>query len=194
MVLQNHLYESIRNKLSSYAQIPANQWNLFKSILKTKKYSKGSFIVKYGEEADFIGFICYGLAQIYYTNYKGDHLIKTFVKEKDLVGPYSDILLGSPSRVDIQCLEDSLIIYADYNKYKELYNVHSCWETIGRKVAEHEYVVKESKERLLLKSAEERWFQFKEKNKDLMNRISQQLIASYLGITPITLSRIKRKK
>lgn len=76
--------------------------------------------------------------------------------------------------------------------FESLYKRHRCWETLGRKLAEGLYIKKEMKERLLLmNTAEERYLQFLKEFPGLEKRVPQYHIASYLGITPVSLSRIR---
>lgn len=89
-------------------------------------------------------------------------------------------------------MEDSTLITVDYETYQELLGSHTCWQIVARKLAEMVFILKEKREaELLLNSAPERYQQFLTDYPDLETRVPQYHIASYLGITPESLSRIR---
>ncbi len=110
------------------------------------------------------------------------------------VAPYNSILRGEASNLYIQALKDSVVVTFDYNACAVLASDHICWQTILRKITEGAYLQKEKRESdLLFYDAETRYANFMREFPDLARNIKQQHIASFLGMSPETLSRIKRK-
>jgi CRP-like cAMP-binding protein len=98
-----------------------------------------------------------------------------------------------PSYFSVQSLADSELITFRYKDFQALYDRHVCWERLGRIIAEQLFINKETREReLLLLSAEARYRMFLERYGHLSGQIPQYHVASYLGITPVALSRIRR--
>ena len=119
---------------------------------------------------------------------------KAFAKESDFAGSISGIVSGAPSRFYIQALEDTDVLVLPTALIKEGYDRHPSWERLGRRLAERIALQKELREAaFLLDSAETRYHQFLQEFPDISNRIPQYHIASYLGITEVSLSRIRKK-
>ncbi|MNI08038.1 hypothetical protein D3C73_610620 [compost metagenome] len=112
----------------------------------------------------------------------------------EFITSYSSLLQNAPSFFAIQALMDSQLIVIPYSDFQSLFARHICWERLGRIIVEQLFVKKETREReLLLLSAEARYLLFLEKYGQVVKHIPQYHIASYLGITPVALSRIRKK-
>ena len=99
-----------------------------------------------------------------------------------------------PSYFAIQALEDSVIEVVDYLRLLEVISEHVCLKDLVIALLQKGFITKETREReFLLLDAEERYFKFKERFPALEKRIKQHIIASYLGIAPESLSRIRKK-
>jgi CRP-like cAMP-binding protein len=133
-----------------------------------------------------------GGATAYYVDRDGNEYTKSFCAENSFVAAYSALLLEQPSRLFIQALEDTKLLIADYSAYRVLSENHACWQALNCKIAEFLFIKKEKRESaLLLDDAKTRYLSFQEEYPGLETRIRQHHIASYLGITPVTLSRIR---
>ncbi len=107
-------------------------------------------------------------------------------------GAYSAILLNEKSKITITALEDTNLVNFDFHEYQKLYARHICWERIVRLLVEELFIERERREyQLLMLTALERYHEFLQEFEDCHNRLSNKDIASYLRITPETLSRIK---
>jgi len=134
------------------------------------------------------------LFRLYYTTPDGSEYNKSFCSGNDFVASYGSLLTGTPASLSIQALTDSKLIVIPYAKFQMLYDRHACWERLGRLLVERLFVKKESRERdFLLLSAEARYLKFMESYGPLAANIPQYHIASYLGITPVALSRIRNR-
>jgi hypothetical protein len=90
-------------------------------------------------------------------------------------------------------LQETHLLVCNLASIVELFNQHHCWEKLGRILAEQLYIKKETREaEFLLDDAETRYFNFQKQYPGLEERIAQYHVASYLGITPVMLSRIRR--
>jgi len=105
---------------------------------------------------------------------------------------YAAFVQREESKLYIQALEDTELLVIDYKIYRKLLDSHVCWQEAAKKLAELIFILKEKREAgLLLHDARERYLQFLGDYPNLENRISQYHIASYLGIAPESLSRIR---
>ncbi|WP_409342939.1 Crp/Fnr family transcriptional regulator [Paenibacillus sp. MBLB4367] len=180
--------------IAALSEIPDDQWEAFRQTASLAEYPKGGHFTTIGEKTERVGFCVSGLFRMYYTTVDGKEFNKSFCGSGDWVAAYSSVLLGVPSTLSVQALEDSELIVFRHRDLQAFYERHICWERIGRKLAEGLFVKKEAREReMLLDGAEERYTRFLREYGALAGRISQYHIASYLGITPISLSRIKNR-
>lgn len=171
--------------------VPADEWRALEALLSLLRLRKGAFFVKPGDPSGRIGVVRKGLLRFYYVDASGSEATKAFRGPGELAAAYAEMLLGAPSRTFVEALEDSEVLIADYARFKRLYDRHHCWQALGRRVAERFYLAKEQREfEFLQLSAEERYRRFDQEYPGLAGRIPQYHVASYLGITPVALSRI----
>lgn len=184
-------YQELYDFFNTYTQIPESEWTFMESHAQERKVKKGEIILKPGDSADTFCLIISGFMRMYYIDQKGNEYTKTFRSKYDIASPYAEMLQNIPSRIYIDALEDSTILFFKYKDFVKLYDRHICWNILGRKFAEKYFIVKEHREyEFLLLSAKERYECFCKDYQHLMHKIPQYQIASYLGITPVSLSRL----
>ncbi len=130
----------------------------------------------------------------YYTTLDGEISVKNFISEGKPVTCYSNLLLGTPASFSCEFLENTTLITLKYRDLKKLYASHLCWERLGRLSAEQIFIDKEQREfEFLTLDAKSRYRNFCKNEASVLNRVPQYLIASYIGITPVALSRLRAK-
>ena len=132
----------------------------------------------------------------YYTRETGEEMTTYFYFENNLVSSYISCLNNTPSLITIEALEKTKLLVFNYSIINELYNKEKAWERFGRKIAE--YLAAGLEERmvsLLMDKPEESYIKLLNSfNKQkILQRIPQHYIANYLGVTPISLSRIRNR-
>lgn len=186
--------QRFNNLVSRFSDIPETEWLWFSSKLQRQTVRKHGHFIRSGDQARSIAFCSEGLFRFYYDLEQGEEKNKSFCGNGEFVAAFSSLLLQEPSRFHIQALEDSELWVTSYTDFVSLYERHPCWERLQRRLAERLFVKKEQREmELLLCSAEQRYRIFIREYPDLHKRIPQYHIASYLGITPVALSRIRRR-
>ena len=190
--------QEFKKYIESYIELFPNlnleEVAFLKSYLTIEEYSKKSFLFKSGEVQKEIGFVCKGLLRRYYINEKGNKITTGFVNENKYVTDYPAFIRQIPSKYFIECLEPSIIIKLPYDKIQEGYDKFKRSEMYGRLIAEYVLTVQTDRvESFLFKNAEERYLDFIQQNKDIINRISLSHLASHLGIERQSLSRIRSK-
>ncbi len=187
-------FDHIKTQFMQMASIPDEEWALFLNLFKVKQFKKGDFFVHAGNFSTDFGFVEKGIFRFFYTTYDGGEFNQTFKKEFDHMLSFTSILLNEPSNFSIQALEDSVLHVADYRDFETFYKRHPSWQELGRKVAEMNFIIKTKKEeQFLLYSAQERYENFAKANPEILKRIPQLHIASYLGVSAETLNRIIKK-
>ncbi|MFD0674720.1 Crp/Fnr family transcriptional regulator [Cohnella sp. GCM10027633] len=173
-------------------EIPPAEREYFRTLVDRRSVPAQSHFARAGEPTADIGFCLSGLFRLYYTTPDGTDYNKNFCGQNEFVASYSSLLMGEPSYFSIQALMDSELLVVRFRDFEALFDRHACWGKLGRLIAQHMFVSKERREReLLMLSAEERYRQFLGRYKHLENKVPQYHIASYLGITPVALSRIR---
>jgi CRP-like cAMP-binding protein len=187
-------YPQLYEQFNQWAKIPVEQWTIFEEKLAERSVRKGEYLLQAGDKALEFGIILNGIFRLYYTDKKGKEQIKAFRRDGELLGPYAEILLRIPSRTYIQAMENSRVVLINNDDFLPLYEKHSCWLTMGRLVAEKHFLAKEQREfEFLQLNVMERYKKFCEEHGPLIGKIPQHQIASYLGITPVALSRVLSK-
>jgi CRP-like cAMP-binding protein len=181
-------------KLILYSEIPPKEFEKLVKISRICYFKKGEYFQRVGDLPHKFGFVISGILRLYYINDSGDEFNKSLCIENDFVAAYSALLQNRASRLSIQALEETTLLVIGYKDYLKLLNQHMCWQILGRRIAENLFIKKEEKEsQFLLDSAETRYLKFLKEYPCLEVRIKQYHIASYLGITPVALSRIRTK-
>jgi CRP-like cAMP-binding protein len=186
--------ERFRYSVPSQVSIPQAEWEYVVPRLVEHEFEENEYLVSAGEVADNFYFIIAGLVRFFYITEDGKEFNKNFAMENGFAGSFHSLVLGAPCGYFIQALEKTSTIVLPNQLLRELYERHPCWERLGRRNAENLALVKEAREKeLLLDSLETRYRRFMTEFPGLADRIPQYHIASYLGVTDVALSRIRRK-
>jgi CRP-like cAMP-binding protein len=162
------------------------------SLFQTHTLNHHDFWLCPDEVPQTIGFVISGLLRLYYVDTDGNEFTKSFCTENSFVAAYSALLLKQPSRMFIQALENTSLLVADYSTYRSLSESQLSLQQLNCKIAESLFIKKERREAtLLLDDAKTRYLNFLEEYPGLETRLKQYHIASYLGITPVSLSRVR---
>ncbi len=184
---------AIRQVLNHLVQPPDEAFDTFFQLFRTKSVMAGDYFIRAGEKSTELAFVNAGLLRFFYQTKDGKEFNKSFITENQFASAYSAFLTGMPARFSIQALEESQLLICDLEQVIDLFDQHRCWERLGRILAEQLYIKKETREaEFLLDDAETRYHFFQKNYSGLEERIPQYHVASYLGITPVMLSRIRR--
>lgn len=140
------------------------------------------------------GLVISGLFRYVYSGNKGEEFTKAILPEHSFISSYSAMISKSPSLFFIQALEDAAVFEISYEKWLGLRVNDAYWDSFLLGLLEKGFMAKEKREReLLLLDAESRYRNFQKDFPGMENRVKQHIIASFLGIQPETLSRIRKK-
>lgn len=186
-------FDALKTYLAGAFSLPPLEWLRLAKSLRFKSLAKGEFFVKQGDPVSEIGFVVKGLLYNYYTNDSGEDFVKFFIPEKNMVACYSSLLQGIPAGFSSQALEPTTLITFPYKELRNLYQSHAAWERIGRLSVEKLYIDMEKREQyFMMADAKTRYEAFLRDKPDLVQRVPQYIIASYIGISPVSLSRIRK--
>jgi CRP-like cAMP-binding protein len=155
---------------------------------------KGDFILEAGKPSNNVYFLISGLTKYYIDLPDGREMILAFVPEKNWISAYPEFLHQKMSNSSIKAIEDSHFLTLSYQNMQELYKGNKQFEKFGRHIAEYLLVmIMQNNEALMTKTPETRYLELMKSNPSLFERVSLNQIASYLGIAPESLSRIRKR-
>ena len=162
--------------------------------LKIKRILKKEILLKEGQVCNYIYFIEQGFLRSYYVN-EGKEITGWFMKENDIIVSVNSFFKRLPSYENIQAIENSTLHYVHFDELQNIYKDFIEFNIIGRVLAEMYYTL--SEERLYgmrSHTAEERFNFLLDKHPEIIQRAPVGYIASYLGISLETLSRLRGRK
>ena len=155
---------------------------------------KKTRLLNAGETSNMIYFINVGAARVYYLDKEGTEITSWFLFENELLISVYSFFTGQPGFEYIETLEDCTFITLRREKLNQLYEKYLEFNFIGRKLTEYYYIRNEIQaNELRMLTAKQRYQQLLTNNPKLLNRVSLGYIASYLGISQETLSRIRKQ-
>ena len=167
---------------------------LLQNILKPKLLKKDMFFLQECEKSNEIGIIVKGIFRSYYIDKIGNDITKYFYEESGILFSYAAYLCQKESMYYIQALEDSEILVAKISDFEEIVEGHYQLLLFYKKMIDNVLIMKEEHaSSFKLLDSMERYKQFLTVYSGLEKRLKQCHIASYLGITPVSLSRIRKK-
>jgi len=185
--------ESLLNTIRYFIPLSTSDEEVVRRLFHKKVFKKGEYLLQAGNVCRYVIFIETGLVR-YYINSDGEERTNYFNKEGEFVCDYLSFLPQAPSNVNIQALEDTTIFVISFNDIHEFYREVAHGERFGRLAIEQVFVSIISQiGSLYTDSPEERYSKFLSNFRDLVQRIPQYYIASYVGIKPQSLSRIRKR-
>ncbi len=181
--------------------INEKDWNAVDIKFHNVCYKKGDIINKEGDVFRNIYFINTGIVRSYFTDNEGRdftwyiHYSSDQANMKNLfVVDYASFIKQEPSKLFFEVIEDTKLLSISYNSIQKLYNLSAKWQEFGRLMADEGYYhIHHRTMSLLTENATKRYERLLEENPNLLQIVPQYYIASYLGITPQSLSRIRKK-
>jgi CRP-like cAMP-binding protein len=188
------MISALRENFEKFHKLSDEEWQMLVPFLAIRKLKKHETLAREGEVANEIGFVSEGMLRHYYTK-DGEEKTTYFYFENHFVCSYISCMTQQPSLLTIEALSDCALIVFPYQKMKELFAKSMVWQTIGRLIAEYLAIgLEERMVGLLMLSPEKRYIELIRGNKKkIIERIPQHYIANYLGITPVSMSRIRNR-
>lgn len=188
------MYDLIFKNISKYIQLNEAETNHLTSLLTFRKIKKNQFLGQRGEVVRHDFFVNKGCLRSAYIDQNGEEYILQFAIEDWWITDFESFINETPSKLEIMALEDSELLKIDRKSLNELFNDYPKFEHFYRVMNERHFIsLYQHLISFLSESAEDRYLNFVQKYPQFLNRIPQYQIASYLGISPEYLSKIRRE-
>lgn len=175
--------------------VPDERLEELLAIGHTETIQKGQYYIHAGQTPNKFAFVLMGIFRYVYLNEQGKEFTKGIILEEHFISSYSAMISKVPSFFFIEALEDAQVFSIPYGQWQCLLESHPFWTKFLLGFVERGFGIKEKRERdMLLLDAQSRYHIFLQEYPNIEKRISQHIIASYLGIQPESLSRIRKKQ
>jgi CRP-like cAMP-binding protein len=188
------MFEVLFQKLNEKVQLTAEEKELAKTFFLPKKLRKRQYLLQEGDMSKYVAFVEKGMLRSYTVDEKGTEHIIQFAFEGWWIGDQYSFLTGEPSQYNIDALEDSELLLLSKTAEEQLLDRIPKMERYFRILLQNHVIA--TQRRLvssLSHTAEEKYNELIQSCPTIPQRVPQHMMASFLGITPETLSRIRRK-
>ncbi len=185
--------ENLINYLLQFGQLNPQQIDLVKDKAKEIYVKKEEYFSEAGKVARQVGFMIDGIMRVCYYNHKGEEVTRYFIDENNFVVDLNSFNYQIPSSEYVQAITDCKLIVFSHSALTELSGTIIGWDSMVNKITSKSLLQKiERISPLVAEDATTRYLRFMERYPTLTNRIPLSYLASYLGITQSSLSRIRK--
>lgn len=182
---------SLHQSLDCIQPLSPQAWANVSGLTSARTVPANQLLLCAGDVATRIFFVKSGLLREYYVDHQGKEATRRFCRAGEFSGSLADLLARGPSAVFIEAMEVCELIEMDFKAVDALSLEHPSLMLLLRRLAEGLYVHKMRREfEMLTLPAAERYHRFAASEPELDARLPRHMVASYLGITPVHLSRI----
>jgi len=182
----------LKTYLSSLSPLSAAEWTESMTYFSRQQLRKGEVFIKQHELCRHVGFVAEGSLRVFFSNDQGEDITTCFCTENMFTTSYKSFVAQQPSSLTIVALEDTELYVISFENLQKLYSASSGWQNIGRILAEKAYLTLEQHSISLNKeTARDKYVRLLHEQPRVLRTAKMEDIASYLGITRRTLSRIR---
>ena len=186
------MLDMLRQYVSGYVALTNEEFTFLADKIVVRNLDRKHQLVMAGEVEQYMNFVVKGLIRMYF--YRGKtEVITNIAKEGDLIGSSASFLSGAPSSYYVETLEPTVLLSLTREDLDRIYQQSTRIEKLGRLMTTQFVLQKEEWELECMRlDTRERFLRFVDNNPDLMQRVPQKYLASYLNMKPETFSRLKQ--
>lgn len=190
--LSDQWLPTLRFMLESYTPVEEQAWLALLARLEEVSYDKGELLERFQSSVTYLNFVVTGFTRHYFLDPNGEEQVIWISEPGGLATDYAAFTLGKPTAYQIQAITPVVCLRITHEALEELYDQYKSWERIGRLINQHYLNSFIDKNNLLLVyPAAERYAYLMNQHPEWFNQIPLKYLASYLGMTTETLSRLR---
>ncbi len=187
------MYSKLLTLINQITVLEENEIELIEGSFKPLQLTKGEFFLEAGKINRHVGFLNKGLVR-YFVYKDEEESTFEFTKEGEFIADYQSFNNQTESIQNIQAIEDCELLIINYDNVQTIFNTTKKGNLIGRHIIEHRFdVMVNQLLAIYMQNHEDRYQNFVKHYAGLSQRIPQYLLASYVGVKPESLSRIRRR-
>ncbi|MFK4467179.1 Crp/Fnr family transcriptional regulator [Bacillus sp. RC252] len=186
--------EILMKYMTNLTTLSEEQQRMIVEELQIEEYKKGTVLLRQGDVPSKCYFVLKGCVRQHCIDESGKEVTSNFYTEEQAIANFNHHKQDKLSPHTLTCLEDCLVVVGDLYSAKDMYKKYSQLEEMTRQMIEYNFgEVQEELTLFITSTPEERYKSLLQKRPHLIDRVPQYQLASYLGITPELLSRIKKR-
>ncbi|MCC5908557.1 MAG: Crp/Fnr family transcriptional regulator [Balneolaceae bacterium] len=186
------MFERLKESLYEHVELTDEEWELCKNSFRPKRMLKRQFLLQEGDICRDLAFVEKGALYSYSVDSKGNQHVIRFAFDGWWMANLESFFTNTPSRINIEVLENSELLVLDKNNHEKLLEEIPAYERYHRIIIQNAYVALQQRvENALGLTADEKYARLIEQSPEFLNRVPLNLVASYLGVSPETLSRVR---
>lgn len=185
--------EKIKSAIRSMVSVAENELNKLLSECQVMHFKRNEILSYPGEIPQAVFFVNRGIIRVTVTDNEGNEHTIHFALENQFISDYSSFIQKQPALYALQALEDTEVVVMPRKAIEWGYINMKEGDRLGRLIAEYYFIYQDNRiKNLYARTPKERYDSINEVFPNIHNRVPQHMIASYLGITPVHLSRLKK--
>lgn len=186
------MFEELQKSIQEHVSLTDDEWKLCKNSFRPKRMLKRQFLLQKGDICRELSFVEKGALYSYSVDSKGNQHVLRFAFDGWWIADLQSFFTTKASTLNIEVLEDSELLVLDRKNHEKLLEEISAYERYHRIIVQNAYVALQQRvENALGLTAEEKYTRLVDHSPEFMNRVPLNLVASYLGMSPETLSRVR---
>ena len=188
------MFDQLHKSIQEHVSLSEEEWELCKNNFRPKRMLKRQFLLQEGDVCRELTFVEKGSLYSHSVDSKGDRNVLRFAFDGWWMADLQSFFTDIPSTLNIEVLEDSELLMLDRKNHEKLLKAIPAYERYHRIILQNAYIATQQRlENALGRTAEEKYSRLLAHNPEFMHRVPLNLVASYLGMSPETLSRVRRQ-